>query len=208
MGSTSRGLTSMRKRKCKACGEFWRPEESTPDYVRWCSYRCREALALQALQKVRAQAKRQADQQRTARRQRDRQKLVSMRTVRDWLKIAQRAFNRYIRLRDRKRPCISCGRLQQDTVFGGAFDAGHYRSTGSASHLRFTETNCWSQCVQCNRDLSGNTVEYRKGLIRRIGVEEVERLEEDNRTHKWTIPELEEIAKKYNRLARELEKLQ
>ena len=34
---------------------------------------------------------------------------------------------------------------------GGAYDCGHYRSTGSAAHLRFDERNAHAQRKVCNR---------------------------------------------------------
>ena len=118
------------------------------------------------------------------------------------LKEAQREFNKFIRLRDKEKPCISCGRL--DVV---KWDAGHYRSVGAASHLRFNEDNCHKQCARpCNSDLSGNILEYRKGLIERIGLEKVEKLEADNGAKKFKRDEILQIKSTYAKKARELEK--
>ena len=125
-------------------------------------------------------------------------KLDSLKTASDYIKEAQVAFNAYIRVRDKNKPCISCGCLPGDTVQGGKFDAGHYRSRGSASHLRYHLLNCHSQCVKCNRYLSGNVVEYRKGLIARIGAERVEKLEMDNNPRKLTIDYLKRVKKIFN----------
>ena len=125
-------------------------------------------------------------------------KLDSLKTASDYIKEAQVAFNSYIRVRDKQKQCISCGCLPGDTVQGGKFDAGHYRSRGSASHLRYHLLNCHSQCVKCNRYLSGNVVEYRKGLIARIGAERVEKLEMDNNPRKLTIDYLKRVKKIFN----------
>jgi hypothetical protein len=125
-------------------------------------------------------------------------KLDSLKTASDYIKEAQVAFNSYIRIRDKHKQCISCGCLPGDTVRGGKFDAGHYRSRGSASHLRYHLLNCHSQCVKCNRYLSGNVVEYRKGLIARIGAERVEKLEMDNNPRKLTIDYLKRVKKIFN----------
>ena len=122
----------------------------------------------------------------------------SLKTASDYVKEAQAAFNAYIRVRDRNKPCISCGAAQGETVRGGKFDAGHYRSRGSAGHLRYNSLNCHSQCVKCNRYLSGNVVEYRKGLISRIGAERVEQLEIDNNPRKFTIEYLKRVKKLFN----------
>jgi hypothetical protein len=116
-----------------------------------------------------------------------------LKTRSDWQRDAQRAFNEYIRVRDRGKPCISCGASQGVTVRGGDFDAGHYRSRGSSPHLAFHIHNCHSQCVKCNRHLSGNIVEYRKQLVIRIGIEKLEKLEQDNRPRNYTIKDFQRI---------------
>jgi len=125
-------------------------------------------------------------------------KLDSLKTASDYIKEAQVAFNSYIRVRDKHKQCISCGCLPGDMVRGGTFDAGHYRSRGSASHLRYHLLNCHSQCVKCNRYLSGNVVEYRKGLIARIGAERVEQIEMGNNPRKFTIDYLKRVKKIFN----------
>ena len=116
-----------------------------------------------------------------------------LKTRSDWQRDAQRAFNEYIRARDSGKPCVSCGASQGVTVIGGAFDAGHYRSRGSSPHLAFHIHNCHSQCVKCNRHLSGNIVEYRKQLVIRIGIEKLEKLEQDNRPRNYTIKDFQRI---------------
>lgn len=84
--------------------------------------------------------------------------------------LAQNHFNEYIRNRDEGKPCISCGRYYE-------LQAGHYYSAGHYPELRFDENNVHGQCVHCNMYLSGNLIEYRKGLIKKIGEKEVERLD-------------------------------
>jgi len=103
----------------------------------------------------------------------------------DWLKETQVVFNKYIRLRDQNDGCISCG-----STSASSYHAGHYRSIGSAGHLRFNEHNCHRQCAACNTHLSGNLIRYRLGLIRKIGIQFVETLESDNATVKWSIDEI------------------
>lgn len=128
-----------------------------------------------------------------------REKKDALKTTRDWLKDAQVAFNAYIRERDRALPCISCGRHHT-----GSHDAGHYRSVGAASHLRFDEDNCHKQCVPCNQHKSGNAIEYRIRLVERIGEERVHRLEYSNVTKKWTTEEAKKIRDTYKRKLKEL----
>lgn len=121
----------------------------------------------------------------------------------DYLKEAQQAFNAFIRERDKSKPCISSGRPLQQEALGGGFDCGHYRSVGSAPHLRFDERNAHGQSKHDNRYLAGNAVEYRKGLIQRIGLAAVEALEADNTPRKYSIEDLQAIKQHYKKLLKE-----
>lgn len=122
----------------------------------------------------------------------------------DHLREAQQAFNAYIRERDRLEGhcCISSGRPLDWN--GNAVDAGHYRSVGSAPHLRFNEMNCNAQSKHDNRYLSGNVAEYRLGLIARYGLEAVESLERDQSVRRYTIEDLQAIKAKYRAKIKEL----
>ena len=119
-------------------------------------------------------------------------------TARDYLPLAQAAFNKYIRLRDAGRPCISCG------VTYGKWNAGHYRSVGSNPALRFEPLNNHKQCVQCNQSKSGNAIEYRIGLIARIGQANVDWLEGPHEPKHYSIDDLREIKARYTKLAKEI----
>lgn len=79
------------------------------------------------------------------------------------LKDAEREVNQFIRNRDKKLGCITCG----DKVT----DAGHFIPVGENSALRFEELNIWGQCINCNRHKDGNRKVYRIELIKRIGLE-------------------------------------
>jgi hypothetical protein len=180
--------------KCKACGTLFirvRPMQKA------CSVSC--AVDLSKISAAKAEAK-----QKKAERRQDKAKLDAMRTLPQLVKVAQSAFNAYVRARDAGKGCISCGNQLPFDAIGGAFDCGHYRSVGSAPHLRFDERNAHGQCKHCNRYLSGNHVEYRKGLIARVGQETVEDLECDQRARKYSKDELVALAEKYRRRAREV----
>jgi hypothetical protein len=127
-----------------------------------------------------------------------------METYPELVKKAQTAFNGFIRARDAGKPCICCGKPLGTEP--NTFDAGHYRSVGSAPHMRFVEENVHGQSKHCNNYLAGNAVEYRKGLIARIGLEEVERIESDQTLRKYTREGLIELAKHYREAARKLMK--
>ena len=125
-----------------------------------------------------------------------------LKTRSDRMRDAQAAFNRYIRARDMGKPCICCGRSQGDIKHGGAVDAGHYRSRGSAPGLKFNLFNCHSQLAYCNRYLSGNVVGYRAGLIERIGLERVERLERDNSPRRFDAEYLDRVKRIFTKRAK------
>ncbi|MGY2314029.1 recombination protein NinG [Pseudomonas sp. SDO5522_S412] len=119
---------------------------------------------------------------------------------------AQQAFNEYVRTRDQAAGhlCISSGKPLDWS--GNAVDAGHYRSVGSAPHLRFDERNCHAQSKQDNRFLSGNAVDYRIGLIARIGQEAVDALEADQSVRKYSVEQIKGIKAYYRAKTRELKR--
>jgi hypothetical protein len=129
---------------------------------------------------------------------------AAIKTIPELIREAQTSFNAFIRERDKDQPCICCGRPLGTGDVGGSFDAGHYRSTGSASHLRFDERNCHAQSKACNRWGAGRAVDYRIGLIGRIGLGPVEALEADNGIRKWTREELIQIRDTYKAKLKEL----
>jgi hypothetical protein len=139
-------------------------------------------------------------------RKKTREKLDAMRTKPQLVKIAQVSFNKYIRERDLLKPCISCGK--PPSTESNQTDAGHFRSVGSAPHMRFVEDNVHGQCKHCNQYLAGNILAYRKGLIERIGLTRVEQIEADQTLRKYTKEGLQEIARHYNAEARRLKKEQ
>ena len=120
----------------------------------------------------------------------------SLETVQDLIKKAQKEFNTMIRNRDKGKKCISC-----TNILEGKFDAGHYFNANNHWSLRFNPLNVHGQCVACNQHKHGNLIEYRKGLIERIGIEAIEQLEEKaHETRKFTREELKEKIELYKRL--------
>jgi len=181
------------KRKCKSCGNYIRDFIVTPKGV-FCSIDVAVKYSYQNKSKG-------ADIVRKEQRKKDTIRKEKLKTAGEYMKEAQAAVNKYIRARDRHKPCVSCGSMPSDKL-GGSFDAGHYRSRGSASHLRFNLLNIHKQCVKCNRFKSGNAVDYRIELIKRIGLENIEKLESDNKPKKFTIEYLKRLKKIFNKRAR------
>lgn len=116
-----------------------------------------------------------------------------LKTRTDHLKELQVIFNKYIRLRDKDKPCISC-----DRPLAGKYDAGHFMSCGSHPNLRFMETNVHGQCVHCNQHKHGNILEYSLRLPKRIGEYEYNGLiSEKDKPLKLTLPEILELKEVY-----------
>ena len=124
----------------------------------------------------------------------------AMMTHSEWLNLFQKVFNTFIRQRDKDNGCISCDK----PLSGRKFDAGHYRSTSSAPHLRFDERNCHGQCVPCNQHQHGNLIEYRKNLVLKFGSDFVDELESENGTGKLSIPEIKDKIKEYKQKIKDL----
>ena len=104
---------------------------------------------------------------------------------------AQRVFNAWIRKRDEGLPCISCGS-------GTPTQACHYLSQGHHSALRYNEDNTHLGCIRCNLFLHGNLINYRKGLVKKIGEDKVIALENTpRRPYKWDRYSLIAIIEKY-----------
>jgi hypothetical protein len=118
---------------------------------------------------------------------------AKLKTIGEYKEDAKKSFQKWIRLRDSELPCISCNNANTNDWAGG-----HYFSAGKYSGLIFDERNCHKQCnTYCNKNLSGNLLEYRKGLVKRFGIDFVEQLESESdskRNYKFTKEEL--IAKK------------
>ena len=172
----------IRCKKCANCKESFQPSRS---FQSWCSPECAVVIA-------RLKQAKQKAQEATKERAQNAKAKEAVKTRAQHLKEAQAAFNAVIRERDKDLPCISCGRYHE-----GKYDAGHYRSVGSSPELRFEPLNCWRQCVPCNRHKSGNAIDYRINLVKRIGLDKVEWLEGKHEPKKYTIEDIKNMKAKF-----------
>ena len=189
----------MSYRKCATCGTRKKKiQMRISPVMAFCNMDCQVKYAMKNKDRSAEKQKAERDKEFRAetRRRKDRIKSKG-----DWAKEAQAAFNRYIRLRDRDLPCISCQRHH-----GGQYHAGHYRTVGSCPELRFEESQVWKQCAPCNSHLSGNITNYRINLVRLIGQEKVDWIEGPHEPKRYTIEDLKQIKAKYTKMARELER--
>lgn len=184
-----------REKACRHCATTF---TATRPMQHACGTDCALAMARAKRESQEAKA---AKLERAAKRAAKAAGRAKLKTRADHLKDCQAAFNAWVRERDHGLPCISCGRHHQ-----GQIHAGHYRTVGAHPELRFEPANCHKQCAPCNNHLSGNIIEYRKGLLQRIGAELVDWLEGDHPARHYTIEELQALTAHYRAEARKLAK--
>lgn len=173
----------IKSKKCKECGGSFTPFKTTQVV---CGTKCATKLAESKLWKEKKKVM-----------------IENTRTRTEWLSLLQIVFNKYIRLRDANKPCISC-----DRILTGKFDAGHYFSVGSYPNLRFDESNVHGQDVYCNQHLHGNHIEYGLRLPLRIGQDAYNRLmNKRGDALKLTLDEIKELIKHYKLKIKEYGKL-
>ena len=116
----------------------------------------------------------------------------------------QKVFNKFIRLRDKYKPCIS-----ENTSWKSDHDAGHCFSVKQYSELRFNEDNCHGQSIGGNRFKEGNVEDYLTNLPNRIGEDKFKELLERARVSKqreyhWSLEELSKIRIKFKQKIKDL----
>lgn len=167
-----------------ACRNKFVPDPKHP-FVIACCEGCRIILAMRDIEKRMAARAKSAAKKAAAERKETKTKLDRLKSIPRLKAEAQTAFNALIRERDRNQPCICCNDEPKTSgsLTGGSWDAAHYRSRGSADHLRFNEDNVHRALKNCN---TYGHKDYRGGLIKRIGIEAVEALESNQTIVKWT----------------------
>lgn len=169
---------------CPSCSVPFEPRKHFNSTIKskYCDLCTKTRQALKNLERIKKEDKKRLND-----------KKKELLTLSDHLKLTQMIVNKYIRLRDKDELCISCGKK-----INGVEHASHYLSSGGHSNIRFHEDNIWKSCYKCNVMLSGNPTSYRIRLIKKIGVERVEWLEDNAYIEKkWTREELKEIQEIY-----------
>jgi len=166
----------MKPKKCKICAEKFEPLKTTQQV---CGWACAVAMATKQREAKERKAYKVAKEK--------------LKTKGDYLREAQIVFNRWIRLRDEGKNCISCDKPMHKKI-----NAGHYRSIGACPELRFNELNVHAQCEHCNSFMSGNIISYRQNLIKKLGIDIVEWLESKHEPNHYTIEQIVELKKEYS----------
>jgi hypothetical protein len=178
--------------KTMRCGICLKEYVQQRTMQRVCSPECAMAFA------NRIEAKKQAlDARRTAQELRKRKEALKPRA--QWIKEAQQAVNRYVRLRDAGLGCVSC---DKPASWGGQWHASHLRSTGAASAVRFNLWNIHKACSVCNNYLSGNLSEYQPRLRLRIGAEKIEWLRSQNGRASYSVEYLQRLKRVFTKKAK------
>lgn len=166
----------MKSRKCRYCKEYFTPFNSLQPF-------CFKTECIQEHNKVTREKK--------ARKVKKEFKESDKSTL---LKLAQTVVNKYVRLRDLNKPCISCGNTGERQIH-----AGHYRPMGNNQQLRFYTLNIFAQCSICNNYLSGNLANYRINLIKKLGLEKVELIEANQERGNYTVEYLQRLIKVFRK---------
>lgn len=199
-------------RKCKQCKTEIPTVKACDDFIGKKGYCSIDCMGKHGLAKAKEASVKRERKEHKARKEK-------LKTARDWTKEAQREFNRFVRLDDYGKPCISCDTPiydiegNQEWKVGGAWDCGHYLTVGGHPELRFERRNAHRQCKSCNagsnkygRKTKSVAETYRIKLIERIGLRNVEWLEGPHEAKKYTIEELKAIKLEYRAKANELKK--
>lgn len=174
---------------CKACRNDFEPMRSTQ--VVCNSYVCAQAYA---------QAKRELKERKILKLERaqTRKAKQDLKTLKEWRNDLQKVFNRWIVVRDRGLPCISCQEHRPP------YQAGHYLTVGARPELRFDPENVNAQCIHCNMHKHGNVALHRMRIVAKSGAAVVDRLEGPNPPLKYGIAEIRELIATYRAKTRAL----
>ena len=123
--------------------------------------------------------------------------------IRHQHKLTQSTVNRLCLLLDSGKPCVSCGRPDQG---GRLRNAGHFKSRGANSALRYDLLNVHGQCTYCNLYNSGAVEGYRQGLLERYGSAILDYLDTAPRVRAWTAQELIQMRSEISEEIRRLER--
>jgi hypothetical protein len=186
-----------KERSCDMCKAQFKP---TRTGQKVCGTHCAYLFAL---------AKKAAGERKVKQAERKdyRERRQALKKTAELIAEAQQAFNEFIRARDAGLPCICCGKPMEPDRPGGSVDAGHFRSRGSAPHLRFDERNCFAQRKNCNRPGGTTYAAFKAGVIARIGIEETEALESDQAPRHYTRDELIALRKHYKAKTKALKEM-
>jgi hypothetical protein len=135
-------------------------------------------------------------------------KIVKKKSIKKLKDKTWKVFSEYIRLRDCIRTmnskdfgkCFTCSKIVPRTLL----QSGHFVPGRHNANL-FSEKGTHAQCYNCNINLHGNTLEYRRKIIELYGEGYDEILEQEARqTVKFTVEGLESLIVTYKEKIQQL----
>jgi hypothetical protein len=182
-------MKKIRKKRCKTCNKQFTPFNSLQKV---CSVTC----AIKLTNKIKKENEETIELLVKKKKER-----VALGTLIGYTKTK---VHKYVRERDKGKPCISCGCNYSDD-----FDAGHFYPSSKFTSIKFDLDNIHGQCIQCNRYKEGNFEMYSLNLPNRIGIDNYNKLVKRAKNSKkvvkkWNREELKAIQKEINVKMKEL----
>ncbi len=169
----------MKSKNCPKCKQSLPLSSFTSTRAKYCKL----CLRLHQLELRNAMIQRSLDRTKVKK-----QKTKGIVKTSDLKKTTQRIVNKWIRERDRDESCLACLKAQN------SYEASHYIAQGSSGYLRYHPYNINNTCTACNKYKHGNLILYRINLVKKIGSENVEWLENNRqKTHSYTKEQLKAI---------------
>ena len=169
--------------RCKSCKKKFTPRYFLQKHC-LTNDECIKAMKDEAVEKERKKKAKEWRKEKKALKEK-------IKTASDYYQETLKAFNAYIRERDRLQPCISC-----DAPAGSyRITSGHYFPQGTHRNIALDVANAHGQCwYNCNKNKHGNLAEYHPRLVEKIGEQGYKDLIERKNTPKhYSIPELIEL---------------
>lgn len=190
----------IKKPKPKKCGNKECSNKFIPTrpFQKGCCIDCSVIIGMESIKKSKAK---QAASDRKAKQEEkraDKEKLASLKPGYLADK-AQEAINAYARVRDYDLGCISC---DKDEYWDGQWHAGHLKTRGANSFLRFHLWNLNKQCSVCNNHHSGNVAEHERGIVDRYGQERLDFLKNAPKSRRYSDEYLIRLAKIFRKKTR------
>ena len=165
---------------------------------RGCCTECRIIIGLDAVKRLKAKQAASDRKAKAEERRVDKEKLAKLKPGYLADK-AQEAINSYVRARDYEQGCISCGK---GMYWDGQWHAGHLKTRGANSFLRFHLWNINKQCSVCNKHHSGNVAEHERGIVGRYGQERLDFLKNAPKSRRYSDEYLIRLAKIFRKKTR------
>jgi len=143
--------------RCKNCKDKFTPRKFNWKYCD--NEACTDVGVKELLKKQREkQAKDREQVDKAVKAKKERESLATLRNN------VKNICHQYIRLRDKCKPCVSCGGEWTEE-----HQAGHWFKAELYSSIRYDERNIHNQCKKCNLFLNGNVERYTERVHLRIG---------------------------------------